>query len=167
MSASRGDARMDRQGGVSWGHVAFVLVVAGLSAFYLLDVLSVSTNLNNVILVVPVVALVVVLCLAIAVKEIAGRSRRDVRGDEEARTAGEEGPAVRKALAIMGAMGLYVVAYPLVGIDVATLAFMVFALFVQGVRRPSVLIVYPVVFSLVVVWGAKKLLPYPLPVALL
>lgn len=154
---------------VEYGHLALVAVIAGVTGFYLTDTVQVSRNTNNIILVVPLALLLLGLCVLVFTQCIrlqkAGTPEPIAQpADESDNQEQEQSPMdlLRAFLLLMG-VGALVIGYPLIGLDVATLLFMVFALVLLGVRGWLFIPIYAASFTLVVVGGASWLLPYPLP----
>ncbi|MEQ9071777.1 MAG: hypothetical protein RLO18_33890, partial [Gimesia chilikensis] len=150
----------------AWGHIAFATSLMAIAGIYMQDVLSVSMRINNVILITPTVILLFVLYLSLLVTEIhiqrADTAVQEVAKTEPEKTVYEKQRNARlillKTVAIMIGLGGYVFIYPLIGLDVATLLFMLFTLLVQGERRLSILGFYAVAFTAIVVGGARALL---------
>lgn len=154
------------------GHVLFVFALGAYCIWYLFDTRRASTNYQNLLLIEPAVIFAVLLLLVI-LKSIVSieRSERaaevsppavateEIASDEPA----EDGPTVGMAVAAMALMAVYVAAIPYIGFDGASLLFIATAIFMQGERRPAVLVLVPIGFVVVVVYGFKQLLPIPIP----
>lgn len=163
---------------VELGHLALIIVIAAVTLFYLADTLQVSTNTNNIILVVPVSLLVLGLCLLVITQSIHLR-RLDTtdevtiptssnKAEEQEEFEQEQSPRdLLRAFMLLLGVGALVALYPIIGLDTATLIFMVFALLLLGVRGWIFIPAYAVIFTFVVVGGASWLLPYPFATLLL
>lgn len=158
---------------VEWGQLAFATFIAVVAAYYLYDITSVSMNINNIILVVPltiiILGLYVVLawkCVRVDVAPVAETAapveHEDPQMQDKPQTRGD---MIRAAVLLAG-VGVYVSFYQLIGLDVATFAFMVAAMFLLGVQGKVLIAVYASIFTVVVIGGAHLLLPYPMPMAL-
>ncbi len=157
---------------VEYGHLALVVVIAGVTGFYLADTLQVSRNTNNTILVVPLSLLLLGLCLLVFTQCIRPHKADTPKPAEEPADEAdgleqEQSPMdLLRAFLLLVGVGALVMFYPLIGLDVATLLFMIFALVLLGVRGWLFVPIYATSFTLVVVGGASWLLPYPLPTLL-
>jgi len=156
---------------VDWGHLIFITVVSVLTAFYLAEVLSVSRHVNNTILVRPFSILVLGLCfLAMAgTVHFERAAGDDVAADETALEKGDSGQSradVIRSIVLLAGLGVYVIAYPFLGMDLATFLFVAGTLLLLGERRPFFTLLYAVIFTVIVAGGARWMLPYPMPMLL-
>ena len=153
-------AATDTGGRVDIPHLLFAGAIAGWCAWFCIDAWSASRNVENLVLIVPAAALAVVLFAFVAV----GCFRRRAEGNAGRR------PIARSLLArIAGTMALLAVfaaAGPLVGFDVAILAYVALMLLLGGERRPLVLVLVPVLFCAAVVYCFGTVLATPLPTLL-
>jgi uncharacterized membrane protein YhaH (DUF805 family) len=160
------------------GHLALIILIAVVTLFYLSDTLQVSRNTNNIILVVPLTLLILGLCLLVVTQCV--RFRRLNAIDDSAigeSDSGQEAPDefeqeqspvdLLRAFMLLLGVGVLVAVYPVIGLDTATLFFMVFALLLLGVRGWVFVPAYAAIFTFVVVGGASWLLPYPFATLLL
>lgn len=157
---------------VEYGHLALIAVIAGVTGFYLADTLQVSRHTNNIILVVPLSLLLLGLCLLVITQCIrlhkvrtpkpAAKPEDEPDGLEQEQSSMD----LLRAFLLLVGVGVLVMIYPLIGLDVATLLFMMFALLLLGVRGWLFVPIYAASFTWVVVGGASWLLPYPLPTLL-
>ena len=156
--------------GIVWGGILFVLVMATVVGLYLYDVVNVSMNRNNVILVLPLSILVLALCLLVVIRTLLRRDNLEAERPEVEALGTEtrqSTPDLIRALLLLALLGLYVFSYRIIGFDTATFVFMVVALVLLGHRKPVFVLGYSLVFTLVVVGGARLLLSYPMPMLLL
>jgi hypothetical protein len=155
-----------------WGHLVFATAMAAVTLAYVADVISVSTHLNNTILVVPLAMLLLALYLMLLAKSI----RLDRPHKTEADGTKHQTPApdptepaedqsrldLFKSMILLAALGVYAFTYEWVGLDVATFLFVAAALVLLDVRRPVFVPLYAAVFTVVVIGGADWLLHYPM-----
>jgi len=136
--------------------LAVLLVLAGLSALYCYDAVSASTHIYNLILVLPLTAFVVTICMAQFVVIL-----RDKAAPAE--------PAGRAAAAgpVMLLFTAYVLSLNWLGFDAGTCLFTGIFLYLQGERRWPWLIGYSVTFALLVTLFFRAMLPYPMPTLVL
>ncbi|MCQ0972095.1 tripartite tricarboxylate transporter TctB family protein [Paracoccus sp. TK19116] len=146
---------------IDWGHLALLVVLAGIVVWYLHDAWSASARVRNLILVLPASILSLVLAAAIAIGVL-------VRGVDEAE-ATEDSTTREKLypLILMAIFGLYILTLPVTGFDVGSALFVLIALMVDGERRPLFLAIYPVAFAAVCTMLFRWLLPYPMTTLIL
>lgn len=167
--------------------VAFVIV-------YCADAVRASTDVLNLILVLPVSVVVLVLCAvqfvlsAAAPRETGGRDR-----DAAEPPANESRPAPEVAGAVPGTSGaplrtrpeargeigvaaelygaglfaVYVLTLPWLGFDLGTALFLAVFLRMRGERRWTWLAAYSIAFALALSFTFSRLLPYEMPLRLL
>lgn len=177
-------AQRDQKEANDLGHVAFVALIALVTGAYLWDVVSVSTNINNIILVVPLAILLLVLAAVLLVSSAVARSRGGAAGTQSPQesppepTAPSEPPAgpesaaqsgddIRRALILLAGLGAYVWLYDVIGLDVATFIFVAGGMLLLGIRGRVFVPVFSAVFTLIAVGGADLLLHYPMFTAIL
>lgn len=156
---------------IDWGHFIFIAVLACLTAFYLAEVLSVSRNINNIILVQPFSILVLGLCLLVMIGTVHFEriDRAGERVDESPAEKGDSGqsrPDLIRSIILLAGLGAYVLVYPVLGMDLATFLFVAGALVLLGERSPFFTLLYAVGFTIVVAGGARWMLPYPMTMLL-
>jgi hypothetical protein len=153
---------------VDWGHLIFLTIIGGAILWYLLDAISVSLNIHNLLLVGPISVLALCLCLVIvpqcfrrAGEVELGSSAPDMHGGASALHSSN----VRNLLPIGGlvlALGLCVSLLDVIGFDVATWLFVLAVMLICGERRPLPLVLYPLLVSLILISAFRALLPYPM-----
>jgi putative tricarboxylic transport membrane protein len=133
-----------------------LLVLAGLAALYGFDAYGASSDVLNLILVLPVIILVLVLCLAQFVIEL-----RD----------NEAPPVVRESAAdvapVIGLFTAYVLTLEWLGFDIGTLLFVAAFLWLQGERRWRWLLGYSISLGFGLALFFSAMLPYPMPMLIL
>lgn len=152
------------------GHIVFLAVIAIVTGVYLWDVVSVSTHINNVILIMPLACLILALASVLLISSIVARSRRGgslVGLDDEPRIASQSRADVRRALVLLGGLGAYTWLYEMIGLDVATFLFIVGAMPLLGIRGRVFVPAFAAIFTGIVVGGADLLLHYPMFTAIL
>ena len=133
-----------------------LLVLAGLVILYGFDAYRASSNVLNLILVLPVIAIVLVLCLVQFVIEI-----RDVKAETPAReSVGDVAP-------VIGLFAAYVLTLQWLGFDVGTMLFVAAFLWLQGERRWRWLIGYSMSLSFGLALFFSAMLPYPMSMLIL
>jgi Na+-driven multidrug efflux pump len=155
---------------IDWGHVAFVLFIAGTVAWYFADAYRASGSIKNMILIAPASGLALLLCAIILVQDF--RQALAAPPESAPRPKAEGKPAAatkegrhdaRRAIAFIVVFGLYVGLLEVIGYDVATVLFIAAAMVMNGERRVLPIVGFSVVFGGLAVWLFGLLLPYPMP----
>ena len=131
-------------------------MLAGLVTLYGIDAYQASSHILNLILVLPVIAIVLVLCLVQFVFEI--------------RSVGVKAPArerVADVAPVIGLFAAYVLTLEWLGFDIGTMLFVAIFLWLQGERRWHWLIGYSVGLSFALATFFSAMLPYPMPMLIL
>ena len=154
---------------VDWGHLGFLAVIAAAVIWYLADAVSVSTAVNNLLLVAPVGGFALLLCALVARQCVRTRGVAAHAGREDVigvlRPA--QGRDALRIAAVALALVLLVLVVTFVGFDLGILLFCGAVMWICGERRPLLLLAYPVAVTLAVVLGFRAILPFPMPTLLL
>ena len=136
--------------------LAVLLVLASLVILYGFDAYRASSDVLNLILVLPVIAIVLALCLVQFVIEM-----RDVKAKAPAReSVGDVAP-------VIGLFAAYVLTLQWLGFDIGTMLFVAAFLWLQGERRWRWLIGYSISLSFGLALFFSAMLPYPMPMLIL
>jgi hypothetical protein len=133
-----------------------LLVLAGLATLYGFDTYGASSHVLNLILVLPIIAMVLVLCLIQFVIEI-----RDVKAAAPARDS------VAEVAPVIGLFAGYVLTLEWLGFDIGTMLFVAAFLWLQGERRWHWLIGYSMSLGFGLASFFSAMLPYPMPMLIL
>ena len=139
--------------------MADLIVLIGLMILviiYCVDAVRASTNLLNLILVLPVTVIVLVLCLI----------QFFVSAPKTPSTTVVQDPLI-DILPVIALFALYVVALPWLGFDIGTCLFLGSFLWMHGERRWVWLLGYSISFAFVLAIFFSKMLPYPMPMMVL
>jgi Tripartite tricarboxylate transporter TctB family len=151
---------------VDWGHLVLVTALAGACVAYLFDARSTSLNIQNLLLLQPMVLVVVVLYLAILPQCFLARDKvPDSAGEAASESLKIEG--VARVMAVMVALGAFAFTLDIVGFDVATFLFIVVTMAICGERRPLGLVLFPVGMTLFIIYSLRALVSFPMPTAIL
>ncbi len=142
---------------VDWPHLAFATAISGWAAWYCRDAWLANADAENLILIVPVSAAALVLYGVVAL----GCIRRTAEAVPRPPVA-----AFGRILGTMAMLAGFAVAGPLIGFDVVSFVYLLAMLLFLGERRWAVLLLVPVIFAAIVVWGFGTLLDTPLPLLL-
>ena len=153
---------------VDYGHLAFLTLIAGYVAWYLTNTISVSTRVNNLLLVAPVsvFALLMVLFIIPQCVRRADNEPQEVKPDQYDPLSPKlptERRQVARMLMLGGALGAFVLSLAFIGFDAAIFLFAVGAMAICGERRPVHLLAFAVLVTVITVYGFKALMPYPMP----
>ena len=133
-----------------------LLVLASLVTAYGIDSYSASTEVLNLILVLPLTIIVLVLCLIQFVVEL-----RDSTSTPPARESiADVGP-------VIGLFAVYVVSLNWLGFDVGTALFVAAFLWLHGERRLPWLLGYSIALAFALALFFSAMLPYPMPMLIL
>ena len=69
---------------------------------------------------------------------------------------------VIKMLTFAALLGIFVFSLQVVGFDVAMFIFCLIGMAICGERRPLPLVIFPLIVTLVVIYGFRALMPYPM-----
>jgi hypothetical protein len=133
-----------------------LVVLAGLATLYGFDAVAASSDVLNLILVLPVIILVLVLCLAQFVIEF--RDRKNPPPERE---------SVAGVAPVIGLFAFYVLTLEWLGFDIGTLLFVAAFLWLQGERRWRWLFGYSISLGFGLALFFSAMLPYPMPMLIL
>jgi hypothetical protein len=143
-------------------NIAFASCLAGWVGWYCWDAWHANAAIENVILILPVSALGILLYFLV----VAGCFKR-VSPDQKQCASSHEPVGRGMAIKIVGSMAMLaglVLAGPLIGFDIASFVYMLGMMAFLGERRILVLLFFPLLFSVVVIYCFTTLLATPLPV---
>lgn len=146
-------------------NIVFATALAGWVAWYCWDAWHANAAMENVILILPVSALGILLYFFV----VAGCIKR-ISMDEKRCASSREPMSRGMAIKIVGSMAMLaalVLAGPMIGFDIASFVYMLGMMAFLGERRILVLLFFPLIFSIVVIYCFGTLLSTPLPVLIL
>lgn len=134
------------------------LVLLGLIfsfvAWYFYDAYSESSRTENLILIAPIAAIVMILCIVEFVRNL----KDDNVGEKE---------DVKKAIIGIIVFGAYILSLEYLGFDVGTALFLAIYLILNGERKWHIVIIYSLLFAFLVSAFFAYMLPYPMPMSIL
>ncbi len=136
--------------------LAVLCILALLVIWYVIDAYRASTNIINLILVLPIGMGVLGLCafqLVIQLRKPPAKA--------------EQLEPVVTVLPVMGLFSAYVFSLSWIGFDVGTMLFVSVFLWLHGERRLLWVSGYGIVFGFAVAWFFSTMLPYPMPMLIL
>ena len=163
----------ERRHVTDWEHVFFLGIMLGFLTWYLWDATVASPTLSNLILIGPVGAAALILLFYIGATEILGRGGAPkTSGAHHNELPSEAAPSrfragSRRTIALlMGLFGLFVAAMPYLGLDVASLIFIVATLWLLGERRVIFMLSLALSISAAISIAAMTLLTFPIPMGI-
>ena len=151
------------------GDLVVIVLLAAFVALYCVDAIRASTDILNLILVLPLSVTVLALCLAqfwVGSREARDGALNAAVAAEPAAT--DEGAlSLAEVLPVVGLFAVYVLTLPWVGFDAGTCLFLAAFLWWHGERRWPWLIAYSLSFSFLIALFFSRMLPYPMPMLLL
>jgi hypothetical protein len=155
---------------IDWGHLLVVLSIAIATIWYLFDTRQASTNINNILLIQPLVVVSLLFCAFILPQCFEKKGKVVEVGPRSPTENMLQAPAlptdrneVFKMLALGGLLGALAFSMMIIGFDVGIFLFTFVAMIICGERRLWMLTVFSLVLTLVVVIGFRAMMPYPMP----
>lgn len=156
---------------VDYGHLIFLTFLAGYIGWYLFDAISVSTKINNLLLLSPTAVLALLLAVFIVPQCFTRADSVVVEDTEEYDPLAPKLPTekrqVIRMLTLGGALGVFVFSLAFIGFDVAIFLFALVTMAICGERRPLHLLGFSAIVTVVTVYGFKALMSYPMSTLLL
>jgi hypothetical protein len=152
---------------VDYGHLAFLTFLIGYIGWYLFDTISVSTKVNNVLLVAPTAVFGILMALFVVPQCLSRADKVQAVEQPEQydplapKLPTERGQVIRM-LTLGGALGVFVFSLAFIGFDVAIFLFAAVTMMICGERRTLHLAVFSGAVTLVTVYGFKALMSYPM-----
>lgn len=155
----------DRKIAVDVPHLAFATAIAGWIVWYCWDAWHANAAVENLILILPASVIAVVLYLFVVLGSIK-RAKQPVKKAPSPVESASQKTAMKIAGSMVALAG-FVIAAPFIGFDVASFAYILIMMVFLGERRIAVLLIFPLLFSVVVIYSFGTLLSTPLPVLIL
>lgn len=159
---------------LDWGHIGLLALFILGTLIFLYNTLSESFRLENVIVILPVSALVIVLCMVQVIGQVSrARALRSAALDSSAdqensiETAPELAPKRWKdwvrVPAFMALLGLYILGLIYVAFDLSTFLFLLLSLWLQGEKNLWFAALYAAFLAGALTWGLTYMVPFPFP----
>jgi hypothetical protein len=164
----------ERARAIDWEHLLFVAFMLTFVAWYLSTAAASSPTFSNLILIAPIGAVASALLLYAGFAEYVGRNEKETTVAPSEQTKAPAGAAhgrfrsgsLGAILALMGLFGLFVVAMPYAGFDVACFLFVGSALWLLGERRVLFLLFLSLGIAVTLSIAALTLLTFPIPLGI-
>jgi len=129
-----------------------ILCLATFVLWYAFDAHRASNSLDNMILILPVAA--ITLCLCIYDFFLGANNTKEKKQKQE---------SIATVMPVMILFSLYVLTLEYVGFDVGTVLFIALFLFFHGETKWMWIAGYSLVFGLLIAYFFSLMLPYPMP----
>lgn len=164
--------------GSDWGHIGLLALFILGTLVFLYDTLSESFRLENVIVILPVSALVIVLCVVQVIGQVSrARALRSAALESSADQKNSIKPAPELAPepapkrwkdrvrvpAFMALLGLYILGLIYVAFDLSTFLFLLLSLWLQGEKHLWFAALYAAFLAGALTWGLTYMVPFPFP----
>jgi putative tricarboxylic transport membrane protein len=131
-----------------------ILCLATFVLWYAIDTHRASSSIENIVLILPVVAIVLCLCL------YEFFTQKDMQDESP-----KEG--FSSVIPVMILFTLYILTLEYLGFDVGTVLFLGLFLYFHGEKRLAWILGYSLVYGFVIAYFFSFMLPYPMPMMLL
>ncbi|MFY0634349.1 MAG: tripartite tricarboxylate transporter TctB family protein [Vannielia sp.] len=159
------------------GRAGHLLLLAGFAAYalwYALDAWAAQAKAQNMLLIGPAAVLAGAVIALISIREILRwRAGEPIETAEDAQDLEPAAPSAdgdsrsfREAWGTplsAALLGVYVLAMPLLGFDVATVLYIALCMILQGARDWRIIAGFSLVAGLLPVWAIEKMLSIPVP----
>jgi purine-cytosine permease-like protein len=154
---------------IDWGHLLLLLFIGGWIAGYLIDTRATSLATNNLLLVQPTAIIGLVLCLVVLPQcfHRADPARAATATAEAAAERNRELGELGKIALLAAAFGAFVSTLETVGFDVGCWLFTAIALYICGERRWWVVVLFTCLFTVLLIYGYRAMIPFPFPLKVL
>ena len=155
-------------GRATWGHIALLAGFAAFIVWYVADSFLASSQITNLLLIVPVGGLALFIAAMLLVQ-----TGMALRSNARGRPGAPEAPAEQAPwrhrygpMASMIGMVIYVVGLPWAGFDLATACFVAANMWIYGERNLVMIAGYACAFGAAVAAAMRYLLFVPIPTLL-
>ncbi len=132
-----------------------ILCLAAFVLWYSIDTHNASSSLENIILILPIAAITLCLCL------YEFFTQKDMQEKEE------EKESISSVIPVIILFTLYVLSLEYLGFDIGTVLFLGLFLFFHGENRFPWILGYSLVYGFIIAYFFSQMLPYPMPMMIL
>lgn len=143
---------------ISTTHIAFLVLVSACAVFLNWSAIKASTNLFNLIIIVPSGALVIALAAYIFLSPLKAPS-----ASESNTTTLAEKKALIGDITLLVVFAVFCLSITTVGFDVATFLFVWLGVILGGERNWFIPPIYSALFTFALTKGFGSLFPFPMP----
>lgn len=131
-----------------------LLCLAAFVLWYAIDTHNASSSIENIILILPVAAITLCLCI------YEFFTQKDINKEEKK-------DDFLSVIPVMVLFTLYVLTLELLGFDLGTVLFLGLFLFLHGEKRLPWVLGYSLVYGFIIAFFFSQMLPYPMPMMIL
>ncbi len=132
-----------------------ILCLATFVLWYAFDTHNASSSLENIILILPIAAITLCLCI------YEFFTQKDMQEKEEVKES------ISSVIPVMILFTLYVLSLEYLGFDIGTILFLGLFLFFHGEKRFAWILGYSLVYGFIIAYFFSQMLPYPMPMMIL
>ena len=151
------------------GHLVLLATFSRFVIWYARDAWLAQDEVENMLLIGPISALVLILMAGIAIRQIRLMIASGPRRADTAPVADAVETIRSRYGAVLSAtfLGLYVASMPLIGFDVATALFVAAQMVLQGARNMLLIVFFSALVAILPVLAIEQLLSVPVPTTVL
>lgn len=150
--------RLARPLSIDWGHLLSVMAMGAWALWYLQDLRSASLDLENTLLVQPLIIVFVVMLLAVLPQCV-----RKAELPENLKPETLSSTSFLKILSLMLAFAAMVGGMFSVGFDVSVFTFCCISLLITGERRWWIIVPFAALTAVLIIKGYQLLVPFQMP----
>ncbi len=132
-----------------------ILCLAAFVLWYGVDTHNASSSLENIVLILPIVAITLCLCI------YEFFTQNDMKVKEE------EKESISSVIPVIILFTLYILSLEYLGFDIGTILFLGLFLFFHGESRFPWILGYSLVYGFIIAYFFSQMLPYPMPMMIL
>ncbi|TLP41084.1 tripartite tricarboxylate transporter TctB family protein [Arcobacter arenosus] len=132
-----------------------ILCLAAFVLWYGVDTHNASSSLENIVLILPIVAITLCLCI------YEFFTQNDMKVKEE------EKESISSVIPVIILFTLYILSLEYLGFDIGTVLFLGLFLFFHGESRFPWILGYSLVYGFIIAYFFSQMLPYPMPMMIL
>lgn len=148
------DTELKDERGNSWADLVVLVILAALVSWYCLDAWNASSQILNLILILPVTVLTLALCLVQFCLQFVKPSSEGTDG------------SIEGVLPVMALFAGFILTLPWLGFDGGSFLFLGSFLWLHGERRWTWILGYSLSFASAASLFFGAMLPYPMPMLL-
>lgn len=150
--------RLARPLSIDWGHLLTVMAMGAWALWYLQDLRAASLDLENTLLVQPLIIAFIIMLLAVLPQCVRSADLpNDLQPEPLTRAS------FMKIFGLMSSFGACIWGMFAVGFDVSVFLFCVVSLLITGERRWWILLLFAALTTVLVIKGYQLLVPFQMP----
>lgn len=133
-----------------------LLCLAAFVLWYAVDTHNASSSIENIVLIIPVAAITLCLCI------YEFFTQKDINMQED-----ESKESFSSVIPVMVLFTVYILTLEILGFDIGTVLFLGLFLFLHGEKRLPWILGYSLVYGFIIAYFFSAMLPYPMPMTIL